>query len=57
MIKKEDEHKGRYKCRDCVMFPDGDEDSAPCCLAFDTYTFAKGDDKACGRFRMRSVKF
>lgn len=57
MIKKEDEHKGCYKCRDCVMFADADEESAPCCLAFDTYTFAKGDDKACGRFRMRSVKF
>lgn len=45
------------RCKNCVMFADADEDSAPCCLAFDTYTFAKGDDKACGRFRMRSVKF
>lgn len=50
MIKKGDERKEHYKCKDCVMFADEDADSAPYCLAKDLYTFVMGEDEACDEF-------
>ena len=50
MIKKGDERKERYKCKDCVMFADEDADSALYCLAKDLYTFVMGNDETCEEF-------
>lgn len=50
VIKKGDERKERYKCKDCAMFADEDADSAPYCLAKDLYTFVMGEDEACEEF-------
>lgn len=50
MIKKGDERKECYKCKDCVMFANEDADSAPYCLAKDLYTFVMGEDEACEEF-------